>query len=60
MRVLAYVHGYIPHLPAGSETMLHEMLRTYRWEIEPGYTLRWDNTSLPVPVGGIPMRLHRL
>lgn len=27
MRVLAFVHGYIPHLPAGSETMLHEMLR---------------------------------
>jgi cytochrome P450 len=40
--------------------ILHEMLRTYRWEIEPGHTLRWDNTSLPVPVGGIPVRLHRL
>lgn len=26
MRVLAYVHGYLPHLPAGSEAMLHEML----------------------------------
>jgi cytochrome P450 len=35
-------------------TILHEMLRTHRWESEPG--LRWDNTSLPVPVGGIPVR----
>jgi glycosyltransferase involved in cell wall biosynthesis len=26
VRVLAYVHGYLPHLPAGSETMLHELL----------------------------------
>ncbi|MDN5914951.1 MAG: cytochrome P450 [Pseudonocardia sp.] len=39
--------------------ILHEMLRTYRWDVEPGYRLRWDNTSLPVPVGGIPVRLHR-
>lgn len=30
MRVLAYVHGYLPHLPAGSETMLHEMLLALR------------------------------
>lgn len=26
MRIAAYVHGYLPHLPAGSETMLHEMI----------------------------------
>ncbi len=26
MRIAAYVHGYLPHLPAGSETMLHEMM----------------------------------
>ena len=25
MRIAIYVHGYLPHLPAGSETMLHEM-----------------------------------
>jgi cytochrome P450 len=36
--------------------ILHEMLRTYRWHLEPGYRARWDNTSLPVPVGGIPVR----
>lgn len=38
--------------------ILHEMLRRYRWDVEPGYRLRWDNTSLPVPVGGIPVRLR--
>ena len=38
--------------------ILHEMLRRYRWDVAPGYRLRWDNTSLPVPVGGIPVRLH--
>ncbi|MFP5020278.1 cytochrome P450 [Pseudonocardia phyllosphaerae] len=37
--------------------ILHEMLRRYRWSVAPGYRLRWDNTSLPVPVGGIPVRL---
>jgi cytochrome P450 len=40
--------------------ILHELLRTYRWDVAPGYRLRWDNTSLPVPVGGIPVRLRPL
>lgn len=39
-------------------TILHELLRTHRWTSEPG--VRWDNTSLPVPVGGVPVRLRRL
>ncbi|OLL72786.1 MULTISPECIES: cytochrome P450 [unclassified Pseudonocardia] len=38
--------------------VLHEMLRRYRWTVDPGYRLRWDNTSLPVPVGGIPVALR--
>ncbi|MEJ8277501.1 cytochrome P450 [Pseudonocardia spirodelae] len=37
--------------------ILHEMLRRYRWTVAPSYRLRWDNTSLPVPVGGIPVTL---
>ena len=37
--------------------ILHEMLRRYRWDLAPGYRLRWDNTGLPTPVGGIPVRL---
>jgi cytochrome P450 len=39
--------------------ILHEMLRRYRWDVVPGHELRWDNTSLPVPVGGMPVRLTR-
>ncbi|GAA1856105.1 cytochrome P450 [Pseudonocardia ailaonensis] len=39
--------------------ILHEMLRTFRWTVEPGRQ-RWDNTSLPVPVGGIPVQLSPL
>ncbi|MEV1293651.1 cytochrome P450 [Pseudonocardia sp. NPDC049635] len=40
--------------------ILHEMLRRFRWSVDPGHRLRWDNTSLPVPVGGVPVRLrHR-
>ena len=38
--------------------ILHEMLRRYRWTVDPAYRLRWDNTSLPVPVGGIPVTLR--
>ncbi|GAA4553380.1 cytochrome P450 [Pseudonocardia xishanensis] len=34
-------------------TILHEMLRAHRWTSTPG--VRWDNTSLPVPIGGIPV-----
>jgi len=37
--------------------ILHEMLRRFRWDVVPGHDLRWDNTSLPVPIGGIPVRL---
>jgi cytochrome P450 len=40
--------------------ILHEMLRTYRWSVEPGYRPRWDNTSLPVPSDGLPIRLRAL
>ncbi|TCK22494.1 cytochrome P450 [Pseudonocardia endophytica] len=39
--------------------ILHEMLRRYRWDVVSGHELRWDNTSLPVPVGGMPVRLTR-
>ena len=48
MRVLAYVHGYIPHLPAGSETMLHEMLRTLEGA---GHTVAVLSTDIRVRTG---------
>ena len=40
--------------------ILHEMLRTYRWSVDPGYRPRWDNTSLPVPADGLPLSLSPL
>ncbi|BBG01399.1 MULTISPECIES: cytochrome P450 [Pseudonocardia] len=39
--------------------ILHEMLQRFRWTVDPAHRLRWDNTSLPVPVGGIPVTLRR-
>ncbi|MFC4000419.1 cytochrome P450 [Prauserella oleivorans] len=39
------------------KAILHEMLRAYRWTVPSGYRARWDNTSLPVPADGLPMRL---
>ncbi|WP_199433097.1 cytochrome P450 [Qaidamihabitans albus] len=41
------------------KALLHEMLRTYRWSVPPGYDVRWDYVSLPVPVDGLPVRLDR-
>ncbi|GAB4926657.1 hypothetical protein MAHJHV35_47710 [Mycobacterium avium subsp. hominissuis] len=41
------------------KAILHQMLRTYTWSVPPGYTARWDNTSLPIPVDGLPVELHR-
>ncbi|MGZ4555342.1 MAG: cytochrome P450 [Mycobacteriaceae bacterium] len=41
------------------KAILHEMLRTYTWTVPDDYTVRWDNTSLPVPVDGLPIQLHR-
>jgi cytochrome P450 len=41
------------------KAVLHEMLRTYRWTVPDGYHTRWDYTSLPVPVDGLPLTLHR-
>ncbi len=40
--------------------ILHEMLTAYRWTVPEDYEVRWDNTSLPVPVDGLPIRFHRV
>ena len=42
------------------KAILHEMLTTYRWTVPDDYEVRWDNTSLPVPVDGLPVQLHEL
>ena len=43
-----------------AKALLHEMLRTYRWTVPTAYRARWDHTSLPVPVDGLPVTLARL
>ena len=42
------------------KAILHEMLRTHRWTVADDYEVRWDNTSLPVPVDGLPVQFQRL
>ncbi|GAA2360027.1 hypothetical protein GCM10009854_43740 [Saccharopolyspora halophila] len=39
--------------------LLHEMLRNYTWTVAPGYEVKWDYVSLPVPVDGLPVHLRR-
>ncbi|PWN04271.1 cytochrome P450 [Nocardioides silvaticus] len=41
------------------KAILHQMLRTYSWTVPDGYEVRWDNTSLPIPVDGLPVTLER-
>lgn len=39
------------------KAILREMLRSYHWRVPSRYQARWDHTSLPVPVDGLPVRL---
>ncbi|OLT38573.1 cytochrome P450 [Saccharomonospora sp. CUA-673] len=40
-----------------TKALLHEMVRRYRISVPDGYSVKWDYVSLPVPVGGLPVRL---
>ncbi|MBV9872140.1 MAG: cytochrome P450 [Frankiaceae bacterium] len=42
------------------KTLLHHLLRTYRWTTPPGYVVPWDLVSLPMPADGLPLTLHAL
>ena len=42
------------------KTLMHEMLRTYRWSVPDDYRVRWDATALPVPADNLPVRLTSL
>lgn len=42
------------------KAILHQMLLTYSWTVPDDYEVRWDNTSLPVPVDGLPIQFHPL
>lgn len=41
------------------KAILHQMLRNYTWTVPENYEARWDNTSLPIPVDGLPITLER-
>jgi cytochrome P450 len=42
------------------KTLVHHLLRRYRWTTPPGYAVPWDLLSLPMPADGLPLELHPL
>jgi cytochrome P450 len=42
------------------KAVLHRLLLGYRLEIEPGYSPRWDLSSMPFPADGMPITLRPL
>lgn len=41
-------------------SVMHQLLRRFRWGVEPGYVMPLDTTALPTPADGLPVRLVRL
>lgn len=41
-------------------TILHELVRMYRWTVPEGYEMPLDMVALPVPADGLPVTLERL
>jgi cytochrome P450 len=42
------------------KTLMHHLLRNYRWTTPPGYQVPWDLVSLPMPADGLPLQLQSL
>ncbi|MGH3647143.1 MAG: cytochrome P450 [Micromonosporaceae bacterium] len=42
------------------KAVMHQLLRRYRWSVDPSYQVRWDMTSLPRPKDNLPVRLEPL
>ena len=42
------------------KAILHQLVLHYRWSVEPGYEMRVDTTTLPVPADGLPVKLERV
>lgn len=40
------------------KAVLHQVLRPWEWSLRPGYELKLDTTTLPVPRDGLPVRLR--
>lgn len=55
------VHKCIGLYFAGMEvkSILHRLLRHYRWSVDPGYVAPLDHHSLPFPKDGLPISLVR-
>lgn len=41
------------------KAILHELLLRYEWSVPSDYEVRWDGTSLPIPVDGLPITFTR-
>jgi cytochrome P450 len=56
------VHKCIGMYFAGMQvqSILHEVLRRYRWSVPSGYTMPLDMVALPVPRDGLPVTLEKL
>jgi cytochrome P450 len=42
------------------KAVLHQLIRRFRWSVEPGYQMPIDWKSLPVPRDRLPVRLTPL
>ena len=42
------------------KVLVHYLLRDYRIELCPGYTLRWTKNAAPAPIDGLPMLIRRV
>lgn len=40
------------------KAVLHQVLRRYRWSLQPDHQLKLDTSTLPVPRDGLPVRLE--
>ncbi len=40
------------------KAVMHQMLRRYRWSVDPSYQVRWSMTALPRPKDSLPVRLE--
>lgn len=42
------------------KAILHQIILNYRWSVDPDYEVPMDNTSLPVPKDGLPVKWQRI
>lgn len=39
--------------------VMHDVLRRFRWRVEPSYVMPLDTTALPKPADDLPIHLER-